>query len=279
MPISTMLVPIGSDPRERRVLRYVCGLSVQSVRRVLVVTVIDDTGMEAPVVAAEMDRERQRLAEWTRSLASECRLEIETRVVTGDTASAILALAQQADIDVICCSTTGKTLIDAIFSGSVSEELFASGKIRTMTVRNELLDSVEDPRELALNFAKRLVVPTDFSASATRAWLSVFDRPVEAIGAVTAIHVVPRRDEVERRNAEILLKGLLDIAREHGVEATSEIIEGSDPAQAVLDYLESVSATGVITGQHGRGALRRAILGGLSMRLLREAPCPVVVQP
>jgi len=279
MPISTMLVPLSNDPHEQKVLRYVCGLSVQSVRRVLVATVVDDSGMEAPVVAAEMDRARDRLAEWTGPLAAECKMELETRVVTGDPIGSILALAQQADVDVICCSTSGRSLIDALFSGSISEELFASGKIRTMTVRNELLDSVSDPAELSRSFAKNLVVPTDFSASATRAWLSAVERPAEAIGTLTAIHVLTSGDETERRNAEVLLNGLLDMAREHGIEAQCKLLTGADPAQAVVDYLCAVKATGVITGQQGRGTLRRAILGGLSTRLLREAPCPVVVQP
>ena len=279
MPISTMLVPVTNDPHEQKILRYVCGLSVQSVRRVLVASVVDDSGMEAPVVAAEMARARERLAEWTGPLMANCPMEIETRVVTGDPTGSILALAQQADVDVICCGTSGKSLLDALFSGSISEELFASGKIRTMTVRNELLEAVDDPAQLARDFAKCLVVPTDFSASATRAWLSAVERPVEAIGTLRAIHVVPPGEENERRNAEVLLNGLLDIAREHGIEATCDILVGTDPSQLVLDYLDAVSATGVITGQHGRGTLRRAILGGLSLRLLREAPCPVVVQP
>ena len=52
-----------------------------------------------------------------------------------------------------------------------------------------------------------------------------------------------------------------------------------DPADVVLAYLDEVDATGVITGQHGRHGFRRAMLGGLSLRLLREARCPVVVQP
>ena len=279
MPISTMLVPVGTtDPREQKILRYVCGLAVQSVRRVLVATVIDDSGLEAPVVAAEMDRARERLAAWTAPLSQECSMDIETRVVTGERSGAILALAQQADVDVICCATEGKSIVDALFSGSVSEGLFASGKIRTMTVRNSLLDAVEDPAELARGFAKRLVVPTDFSASATRAWLSAIERPPEAIGQVCALHVVPEGDTQERRNAEVLLNGLLDIAREHGIEAMSELRTG-DPGDTVVAFLDEFKATGVITGMHGRGVLRRAILGGTALRLLREAPCPVVVQP
>jgi nucleotide-binding universal stress UspA family protein len=274
-----MLVPVGSEPSEQKILRYVCGLSAQSVRRVIVMTVIDDAGVEAPILAAEMDRARARLAEWATPLNCSCTMQIETRVVAGDASASILALAQQADVDVICCSTHGKSTIEALFSGSISEELFSSGKIRTMTVRNELLDATDDPAQLAREFAKRLVVPTDFSASSTRAWLSAVGRPVEAIDTLTAIHVIPPDDEGERRNAEVLLASLLDIAREHGIEAKSEILTGTDAAQVVLDYLHEVSATGVITGQRGRRPLRRAILGGHSLRLLREAECPVVVQP
>jgi nucleotide-binding universal stress UspA family protein len=279
MPISTMLVPVGIDPREVKFLEYVCGLSVQSVQRVIVCTAVDATGLEAPVLAAEVDRARDRLADLTRPLR-ESSLDVELRVVTGDTTDSILVLAQQADVDVICCATEGKSAVDALFAGSVSEQLFASGQVRTMTVRYELLDSVDDPRELSRNFAQRLVVPTDFSASATRAWLSAIGRPSDAIGTLHALHVLDDgAKSSERREAEVLLEGLLDMAREHDIEAVCEIRFG-DPREVVLDYLSEVDATGVITGRHGRGQLmRKMMLGGLTLHLLREAPCPVVVQP
>jgi nucleotide-binding universal stress UspA family protein len=279
MSISTMLVPVSLDPREVKVLEYVCGLAVQSVRRVIVATAVDPSGMEAPVLAAEVDRARERLGATTAVLRGGP-LEYEVRVVTGETTESILALAQQTDIDVICCGTEGKSVVEALFSGSVSEKLFASGKVRTMTVRYDLLEAVDDPKQLSSEFARRLVVPTDFSVSSTRAWLSAIERPADAIGRLHALHVLPEGAKgSERREAEVLLDGLLDMAREHDADATYEIRYG-DPSQVVLDYLAEVEATGVITGQHGRGRLmRQVMLGGLSLRLLREAPCPVVVQP
>ena len=104
MSISSMLVPISMDERDEKVLQYVCGLSVQSVRKLLIATAVDASGLEAPVVAAEMDRARERLAAATRVMGA-CPMEVEVRVVTGEPTEAILALAQQADIDVICCGT------------------------------------------------------------------------------------------------------------------------------------------------------------------------------
>jgi len=279
MSISSMLVPVGLDLRDEKVLRYVCGLAVQSVRKVLIVTAVDSSGLEAPVVAAEVDRARERLAAMAASAMVGCSMEVELRVVTGDRIEAILALAEQADIDVICCGTSGKSVVDALFAGSVSERLFASGKVRTMTVRYDLLESVDDPIEIAHNFARRLVVPTDFSAAATRAWLSAVERPAEAIDVLTAIHVLAEdASEEETRNAEVLMRGLAAIAEGHGIEARM-VVKTGERVPVVLDFLREAEATGCITGQYGRGSLRQVMLGGLAMELLREAPCPVVVQP
>lgn len=275
MAINSMLVPVGLDDRDHKVLQYVCGLGVQSVRRVLVATAVDASGKEAPVIAAEVDRAREQLSAMTSTLLA-CDMDVETRVVTGKPTSAMLALAQQHHVDVICCGTEGKSLVDYLFSGSVSEEIFSAGQVRTMTVRYRQLESVDDPGQLARDFAKRLVIPTDFSASATRAFLSAFDRPDEALGELYALHVMP--EDGDESEAEVMLRGLLAIAREHGCEARLEIRRGN-PDDVVVPFLHEIGATGCITGQRGRGRVRQAVVGSVSLKLLREAPCPVVVQP
>lgn len=278
MAINSMLVPVSLDGRDQEVLEYVCGLSAQSVRRVIVATAIQSEGMEAPVMAREIDRARERLAAMCATFAS-CELALETRVVCGEPQNAILALAQQSHVDVICCGTEGKSIVDYLFSGSISVDLFSAGAVRTMTVRYDLLESCDDPGVLARDFGKRLVICTDFSASATRAFLSAFDRPSKAMDELHVIHVLkPGSTGSERRDAEVLLEGLEFIGREHGVPVTLVTRQG-DPGDLVLDYLKEVDATGVITGQRGRGRLRNVMLGGVSMKLLRHAPCPVVVQP
>jgi nucleotide-binding universal stress UspA family protein len=278
MAINSMLVPVGLEDRDMEILQYVCGLGAQSVRHIIVATAIETQGMEAPIIYAEVDRARERLAAMCDAVRG-CGVSMETRVVTGDATTCLLALAQQSHVDVLCCATEGKSIVDYLASGSLSVDLFSAGALRTMTVRYEQLDSAEDPGDLARDFATRLVVPTDFSASATRAFLSAFDRPKEAIGVVHALHTLkPGASGADRREAEVLLEGLHAIAREHEVEAVIATREG-DPGTAILDYLREVDATGVITGQRGRGRLQQVIVGSVSVRLLREAPCPVVVQP
>ena len=275
MPTNHVLVPVSLDERDRLVLEYACGLHVQGVNRVLVATAVESAGVEAPVIAAEVDRVRERLTAMAAPLR-ECPMHVEVRVVTGDTADAIEALAHQVGIDVICLGTEGKSSVDYLFAGSVSEDVVSTGTHRVMTVRYPLLEAAESPASLAEDFARRLVVATDFSASSTRAWLSVFDRPKTALGEATLLHVAAEGED--RGRAQVRLHGMLQIAEEHDVPARIEIREG-EPAPAILSFLEEVGATGVITGRRGMSRLRRAVLGSVSMQVLREAPCPIVIQP
>jgi nucleotide-binding universal stress UspA family protein len=278
MAINSMLVPVGLGDRDQAVLKYVCGLESQSVRRAIVVTAVESQGVEAPVLAKALDRAREQLAVMCAPFA-DCGIDLETRVITGDAYNSILALAQQSHVDLICCGTEGKSVVDYLFSGSISVDLFSSGTMRTMTVRYDLLEGAEDPGEIARQFGTRLLVPTDFSASATRAFLSAFDRPRCAMCELHALHVLkPGSSSGDRRDAEVLLEGLQTIGREHEVTVTIEMHEG-DPEAVILAYAGQIAATGIITGQHGTGRPRQMRLGGVSVGLLRDAPCPVVVQP
>jgi len=276
MPISSMLVPVSIDDRDEKILRFVCGLGVQSVEHVIVATAVRETGLEAPVLAAEVDRARERLAVMAAPLKEQCEMSFELRVVTGDPTDAILSLVQQAGVDVICLGTQGKSMAHYLFRGSISEDLFSSGRVRAMAVRHDLFDEVEHPEELAQQFAKRLVVATDFSDAAGRAFLSAFDRPSDVIGDLYVLHVGESLNDVE---AQERLSELVEQARERGVRAHA-VLRSGDPAQETLNLLQEIDASGIIIGQHGQGGvLRQFVFGWVPLRLLREAPCPVVVQP
>jgi nucleotide-binding universal stress UspA family protein len=118
------------------------------------------------------------------------------------------------------------------------------------------------------------VVPTDFSASSMRAVMSAFERPSEALGTVHLFHVA----EGDTSDAEAQMRGLVAMAAEYGADTVTEIRRG-DPAGSILDYVREIEATGIITGRRGRGALGKALVGSVSLQLMKEAPCPVVIQP
>ena len=65
-------------------------------------------------------------------------------------------------------------------------------------------------------------------------------------------------------------------ARAAGAEASVELVRAK-PAQALLDAAERHDARMIVVGSHGDGALRAAILGSTSHRVLNSSTRPVLV--
>lgn len=274
MSISKVLVPVALEPRDEKLLAFACGLHHQGVAELVVAHVVDVEGVEPPVVIRTVERARDRLLEMVEPYRT-CGLKIEVRVAMGSVYREITALAHQSEVNVILCGTEGKSIVDYLFSGSVSEDLAFKGDERTMTVRWSLISTDEDAREAGRNFAQRLLVPTDFSASSMRAVLSAFGRPSDAIGTIHLLHAAD--GDVE--DAEALMRGLVAMAGEYEIDVVTAIRSG-DPADVILDYAQELGATGIITGRKGRGgAISKSLLGSVSARIMKDATCPVVIQP
>jgi nucleotide-binding universal stress UspA family protein len=78
----------------------------------------------------------------------------------------------------------------------------------------------------------------------------------------------------EREHAQNCVDEAIDAAREHCVEARGTAVRG-DPITEICAAAESASL--LVVGAHGWGALRRVVFGSVSSSLLHEAPCPVLV--
>lgn len=51
-----------------------------------------------------------------------------------------------------------------------------------------------------------------------------------------------------------------------------------DPAPTILRFAAESSADLLVVGSHGRTGLRRLLMGSVAEHLMRQAPCPVLVQ-
>lgn len=62
----------------------------------------------------------------------------------------------------------------------------------------------------------------------------------------------------------------------HGLEATPHIGVG-DPGKVIGDYAVEKSATEIIMGTHGRGALAGTLIGSVAQKVVHLSPVPVVL--
>lgn len=63
-----------------------------------------------------------------------------------------------------------------------------------------------------------------------------------------------------------------------GVPVATAVLAGA-PASQIVDYARRHRATLVVIGTHGRTGISRALIGSVAERVVRTAPCPVLVVP
>jgi nucleotide-binding universal stress UspA family protein len=138
---------------------------------------------------------------------------------------------------------------------------------------------------------RKILVPTDFSDPAREALRVAIDLARESKGSLTLVHAwdvsafafvgdglilsslyadIPAAAEQQlaewKRDAEKL--GAVDIAtRLANGPAWDKIVEAAKRESAEL----------IVMGTHGRTGLKHALIGSVAERVVRHAPCPVLV--
>jgi nucleotide-binding universal stress UspA family protein len=240
------------------------------------VTVVDPTGLEARVIATKVEAARKTLDRAVEPLRS-AGIEVEARVLTGDPERELLAITSGERFDAIVAGSSGKNAADRLFVGSVSERLARDSGIPSLTVRYDMLRGAEDASQLARRFGRMLLVPTDFSAHADRALKMALSLPKGAVGSLRLLNVSAGGGEADAE-AEAELRTLAAIAKDQGIHATPVIGHGA-PERAILAEIDNSGVSGVVVGSRGRSILEEALMGSVSMTLIRQSPVPVLIVP
>jgi nucleotide-binding universal stress UspA family protein len=85
----------------------------------------------------------------------------------------------------------------------------------------------------------------------------------------------PKEDPVRNAAGERLQQLLDSMKAPWNTQIRSHMVLGH-PADAVHDLARELTASLVVTGTHGRGGLKRMLLGSVAERVLRDAAFPVV---
>lgn len=279
--IRSVLLPADFTDESRLILRFAAGLGALGVRRVVLGNVVDASGMEGPVIAAEVDRARDAVRDAAGPLV-DAGLDVEVRIAAGgDPSEGILGLAADANVDAIVCGSHGKGTVERLIAGSASEEVIANADVPSMMVRFSLLATVDEPADLLRSFGRTLVLTTDFSAASTRALMTVLDLPRGSVGTLFIVHALDPSLAGEQlrkaeTGAEFQLRNMADMAAQKGIAARPVVRQG-EPGRVALREIDERRATGVVAGTRGRGPLTDALLGSVSLTLVRQASCPVLI--
>ena len=138
---------------------------------------------------------------------------------------------------------------------------------------------------------KHLLVPCDFSDYADQALvyaiemaqtlgaritlLHVMHLAPLAMGDISAATLVPYLEEMER-TAQESLQAELERVRRAGLEGDSVLVQGI-PFQAIIDTAREQDVDIIVMGTHGHTGLTHVLMGSVAEKVVRMAPCPVLV--
>lgn len=135
---------------------------------------------------------------------------------------------------------------------------------------------------------RRILAATDGSESAYRAGLHAIYLAQRTGAELHLVYVVDTHAAFRlgvyygeavrelRADGERALQRLVAAAREAGIEAVPELVEGA-AGEAILQRAADVGADLIVVGSHGQSALQDVLLGSVSQHVIHHATGPVLV--
>ena len=294
-----ILVPLDGSPLAEQALPYAQALLAPGGELTLLKVVEEPDpihGMRGqPLVPAEDVQgmlERQAHDDLKRAEATlhGQRPHVRLEVVGGNPAVEILRVAAERGVDLIAMTTHGRGALGRWVFGSVADRVARSSPVPVLLVR----PSEREPGPVTI---RRIVVPLDGSALAEEALptaqalarhlgvsihlITVIDVmriiPVE-VAPVVAFDAAVYEETLSQLDAgaAALLAGVSERLEREGPHTSSEVVHGS-PFSAIAEVVQQADL--IVMTSHGRGGVRRWLLGSVAEKLVREAAAPIILVP
>jgi nucleotide-binding universal stress UspA family protein len=255
-----------------------------------------DTLGAVPVTAGEMRQSLREerttyLHEAAKRLREASGVEAEVALLEGRADQAIIERVQATGADLVVMATHGRGAMERAWLGSVADRV-----VREATVPVLLVRPVEEaaPDLTSTTAVTRILVPLDGSSLSEAVLGPAADLAAALDVPLTLLRVVgsrmdlgstylphaakEQREQVarEREEAESYLEGVRTRLAGEGVElAGADIVEGP-AAHSILERADPDGAEIIAMATHGRGGLRRLVLGSVTDKVVRAALGPVL---
>jgi nucleotide-binding universal stress UspA family protein len=228
-----------------------------------------------------LEREGERIVEAVAEDALLRDVSVETAVEQGDPAMTIVDYAEAVDAGAIAMATHGRSGLDRVLLGSVTERVAESAAVPVLTVAADLdWDPAYPPGTV--------LVATDGSAGGDGALASGIDVAL-ATGAKLAILTVVESGVLDAQNgddggpatdrARETVEAAVATAEDAGVGSVEGTVAHGRAYREIGTHAEETGADLVAVGTQGQSGFGRHVLGGVTGKLLRSAPTPVLVAP
>jgi nucleotide-binding universal stress UspA family protein len=227
---------------------------------------------EATKAQDAIAKARKRLARLAK-LVEKWGARAKVAVMVGDPAEEIAAFARSYRPSLVAMATHARAGVGRIVQGSVAETVLRATEFPVL-----LANATQKGRSSRI---RRILVPLDGSGLASSA-LPTAKRVAKALIAdLVLLQAVPvagvaAPEEAVMTHAEA--KGYLSNAAQgaRGI-TTRTVVATGKAADSILRAIERERADLVVMSSHGHSGVARWILGSVAEKVVRSAPCPVLV--
>jgi len=124
---------------------------------------------------------------------------------------------------------------------------------------------------------QRILYPTDFSSYSNQAYFHAVAQAEVHGASLTIVYVFNPAIEVAEEDRTYWRLQLESIRPTNtDIPVTHVMLEG-DPAAEIVRYARDSGVDQIVIGTHGRTGVERMLMGSVAERVMREAPCSVLV--
>ena len=272
--IKRILCPTDLSPHSGDAVRYALALSRAHEAELILLHCTNDADGEEKLAASVLDQIDPSDTRWHLVV-----------VPTDHIDEGIMAQAQQRHVDLIVMRSRRRPHRAALL-GSTAESVCRSAPCPVMVVHTDERDFVSDAMSVEL---KRVLVAYDFSDYSELALKYGLSIAQEHQAELHLLHVLAPRSMNEPEIAWYPTKG--ESAYHTAAYRLQKVVPGEVhlwcgvravvsegyPYREILNYAENNEIDLISVGAHGAGFGMRALFGSNVDRVLRQAPCPVLV--
>jgi nucleotide-binding universal stress UspA family protein len=211
------------------------------------------------------------------------------KIVRGGTVEGIIKAVKANGCDLIVMGKHGQGFVERSIIGSNTAKVLRKSPVPVLSVKGKGRKSISK--------IENMLVPVDVSDDTESAILSSLELAEIFNASVTLLYVFwldenvydipPSLVKTLMEKSHKKLDRMANTAKKKffkpkkrtnlNISISTEVIHGVSPALAIRYYANKNKFDFIIMNTHGRKGIKRIVLGSEAEKVIREAPCPVLV--
>jgi len=235
-------------------------------------------------IADPVEIARQKLEAICLQLKQDFGVEVEAQILIGRASKEIYDCARSRQAGLLVVGEHGENWVRDAVLGGTALKLLETTRIPVLLVRSPVIGSYQ-----------RILVATDFSATATRAARLALDLFPDAQHHLIHAYVVPfessmrmggaREEDISRYREQAYQAAVRDLddfvidCNYQAAEEFSQFALHGYPASVIFEQAQTTKTDLIVIGKHGGEPFEEQLLGSVTQNVLYHADCDVLLTP